>query len=92
MNICHRAIDIHNPKGNAKNSGFCPRSEPVDRWLEQVYVPTGSNPDLAGLYSWWSNRGRAREKDLAGGLTTCSPIHLGRSCDRGLDREACWAA
>jgi exodeoxyribonuclease-3 len=67
VNICHRAIDIHNPKGNAKNSGFLPEERAwVDRWLEQGWVDTqrALNPDLAGLYSWWSNRGRAREKDL----------------------------
>ena len=67
INICHRAIDIHNPKGNAKNSGFLPEERAwVDRWLEQGWVDTqrALNPDVPGLYSWWSNRGRAREKDL----------------------------
>jgi exodeoxyribonuclease III len=67
INICHKAIDIHNPKGNAKNSGFLPEERAwFDRWLTQGWVDTqrALNPEVAGLYSWWSNRGRAREKDL----------------------------
>ena len=67
INICHKAIDIHNPKGNAKNSGFLPEERAwFDDWLAQGWVDTqrALNPDVAGLYSWWSNRGRAREKDL----------------------------
>jgi exodeoxyribonuclease-3 len=67
INICHKAIDIHNPKGNAKNSGFLPEERAwFDSWLEQGWVDTqrALNPDMVGLYSWWSNRGRAREKDL----------------------------
>lgn len=67
INICHKAIDIHNPKGNAKNSGFLPEERAwFDTWLTQGWVDTQRHlhPEKAGLYSWWSNRGRAREKDL----------------------------
>ena len=67
INIAHTDIDIHNPRGNAKNSGFLPEER---AWLATVLaqgwvdVVRALNPELAGLYSWWSNRGRAREKDL----------------------------
>ena len=65
-NIAHTELDIHNPKGNAKNSGFLPEER---EWFGDllksgwVDVVRAHNPDVAGLYSWWSNRGRARELD-----------------------------
>ncbi len=66
MNIAHTALDIHNPKGNAKNSGFLPEERSwFDRLLSQGWVDVlrQLHPEEAGLYSWWSNRGRARELD-----------------------------
>ena len=67
FNIAHTEIDIHAPKRNEKNSGFLPEER---AWftglLEQGWtdVLRSLHPDVPGLYSWWSNRGRAREKDL----------------------------
>lgn len=66
FNIAHEEVDIHNPKGNAKNSGFLPEErEWFGEILEQGWVDVlrALNPDSDGLYSWWSNRGRARELD-----------------------------
>ena len=60
VNICHRAIDIHNPKGNAKFG--CEERAWADRWLEQGWwTLTRPQSRCAGLYSWWSNRGRAEK-------------------------------
>ena len=62
FNIAHREIDIHDPKGNAKNSGFLPQERAwVDRLLALGWVDVFrvANPD-ARVYSWWSNRGQAR--------------------------------
>ena len=67
VNIAHTDIDIHNPKGNAKNSGFLPEERAwFTTLLEQGWVDVlrAVHPEKPGLYSWWSNRGRAREKDL----------------------------
>ncbi|MES2645596.1 MAG: exodeoxyribonuclease III [Bacteroidota bacterium] len=58
-NIAHREIDIHDPKGNKKSSGFLPEERAwMDKWFE-----TGMNdsfrmikPDATGMYSWWSQR------------------------------------
>ena len=64
-NIAHREIDIHNPKANKKSSGFLPHErEWMDRLLAQGWVDVfrALNPD-SQVYSWWSNRGRARELD-----------------------------
>ena len=67
FNIAHTEIDIHAPKRNEKNSGFLPEERAwFTRLLEQGWtdVLRSLHPDEPGLYSWWSNRGRAREKDL----------------------------
>jgi len=66
-NICHRAIDIHNPKGNANSSGFLPEErEWMETFVNSGFVDTFRliNPDQAHAYSWWSYRAGARVKNL----------------------------
>lgn len=66
-NICHRAIDIHNPKGNANSSGFLPEErEWMESFVQSGFVDTFRhiNPDQAHAYSWWSYRAGARGKNL----------------------------
>jgi exodeoxyribonuclease III len=65
-NICHKAIDIHNPKSNAKSSGFLPEERD---WME-TFMQTGFidgfrtlNPEPHN-YTWWSLRFGARSKNL----------------------------
>jgi len=58
-NIAHREIDIHDPKGNKKTSGFLPEERAwMDRFLANGFVDSFRhvNPDLAHSYSWWSQR------------------------------------
>ncbi len=65
-NIAHTELDIWNPKGNAKNSGFLPQERAwVDRVLASGWVDVhrALHPGEGGVYSWWSNRGKARAKD-----------------------------
>jgi exodeoxyribonuclease-3 len=65
-NIAHTELDIWNPKGNKKNSGFLPHERAwVDTLLATGWVDLHRqlNPDVQGPYSWWSNRGQARAKD-----------------------------
>lgn len=57
-NIAHTELDIHNPKGNKKTSGFLPEERDwFTRFLESGMVDTFRvfNPD-PHHYSWWSQR------------------------------------
>lgn len=66
-NIAHREIDLKNWRSNRKNSGFLPEER---AWLDTVLHDLGlvdvfrrlvPDPDE---YTWWSNRGRAWEKNV----------------------------
>jgi len=66
-NIAHKAIDLKNWRSNQKNSGFLPEER---AWMDDVLEKLGwvdafrevnQKPDQ---YTWWSNRGRAREKNV----------------------------
>jgi exodeoxyribonuclease-3 len=65
-NICHRAIDIHNPKSNAKSSGFLPEER---AWMES-FIQSGFVDSFRTLnsephnYTWWSLRFGARAKNM----------------------------
>jgi exodeoxyribonuclease-3 len=72
-NICHEAIDIHDPIRNAKVSGFLP----VERvWLNQ-FINSGFidsfrflNPKIQ-QYSWWSYRANARNNNKGWRIDYC---------------------
>lgn len=58
-NIAHRDIDIHDPKGNKKSSGFLPEEkEWMENFLKAGWVDSFRkiNPTTVGAYSWWSQR------------------------------------
>lgn len=66
LNIAHTERDIFYAKGNENTSGFLPHER---EWFTQL-LETGWRDvvrehygDCQGPYSWWSNRGRARELD-----------------------------
>ncbi|MFZ4263146.1 exodeoxyribonuclease III [Sphingobacterium sp. HJSM2_6] len=65
-NICHRAIDIHNPKSNANSSGFLPAErEWMENFINSGYIDSFRhlNPD-PHQYTWWSYRAGARGRNL----------------------------
>ena len=58
-NIAHTELDIHDPKGNKKSSGFLPEERAwMDKFLKQDWVDTFReiHPETTGGYSWWSQR------------------------------------
>lgn len=61
-NIAHNEIDIHDPKGNKKSSGFLPEERAwMDLWFANGFIDTFryKYPDRVG-YSWWTFRANAR--------------------------------
>ncbi len=64
-NICHQAIDIHDPKGNKNSSGFLPEErEWMDRFFETGMLDSFRLKNHhAHQYSWWSFRANARNNN-----------------------------
>jgi len=57
-NIAHKEIDIHDPKGNKKSSGFLPEERTwMDKFYESGWIDTFRKfNDQPHHYSWWSQR------------------------------------
>lgn len=66
LNVAHKEMDLKNPKTNRKNAGFSDEERgKFTELLSAGFVDTFRYfyPDLEGVYSWWSYRFRAREKN-----------------------------
>ena len=66
LNVAHKEIDLKNPKTNRKNAGFTDEERAKFTALtEQGFIDTYRYfyPDTEGVYSWWSYRFKAREKN-----------------------------
>lgn len=66
LNVAHREIDLKNPKTNRKNAGFTDEERAkFTTLLESGFTDTFRHfyPDQEGIYSWWSYRFKAREKN-----------------------------
>lgn len=66
LNVAHTEIDLKNPKTNRKNAGFTDEERSkMTALLEAGFTDTYRYfyPDTEGVYSWWSYRFRAREKN-----------------------------
>jgi exodeoxyribonuclease-3 len=73
-NICHRAIDIHDPKGNANSSGFLPEER---EWMENFFNAgwTDSFRQLnadPNHYTWWSFRANSRSNNKGWRIDYCA--------------------
>lgn len=66
-NIAHTRMDVENWRSNQKNSGFLPEER---EWLTRVFEELGWVDAFRVVnqeprqYTWWSNRGRAWEKNV----------------------------
>ena len=66
MNVAHREIDLKNPKTNRRNAGFTDEERgKMTELLDSGFIDTFRYfyPDTEGIYSWWSYRFKAREKN-----------------------------
>lgn len=67
VNTAHCEIDLANPKGNVKHTGFLPEERAwIDKIVEQGYVDVYRNlyPDQTGAYTWWPFWGGARDRNV----------------------------
>lgn len=66
LNVAHEEIDLKNPKTNHHNAGFTDEErEKMTNLLNAGYTDTFRffYPDKTDIYSWWSYRFKAREKN-----------------------------
>lgn len=66
LNVAHQEIDLKNPKTNRKNAGFTDEERArFSELLKKGFVDTFRYfyPEETGIYSWWSYRFHAREKN-----------------------------
>lgn len=66
FNVANQEIDLKNPKSNRRNAGFTDEErEQFSNLLNAGFTDTFRffHPDETGIYSWWSYRFKAREKN-----------------------------
>ena len=66
LNVAHNEIDLKNPKTNRRSAGFTDEERgKFTELLAAGFVDSFRHfyPDLEGIYSWWSYRFKAREKN-----------------------------
>ena len=92
LNIAHTQKDIRNWRGNLKNSGFLPEER---EWLTRFLGDAGYVDvfrrlnDNDGEYTWWSNRGRARENNVGWRIDyqLATPAFAARAQAAAIERE-----
>ena len=66
LNVAHNEIDLKNPKTNRRSAGFTDEERgKFTELLEAGFVDSFRHfyPDMKEIYSWWSYRFKAREKN-----------------------------
>lgn len=66
LNVAHQEIDLKNPKTNRGNAGFSDEERgKMTQLLDSGFTDTFRylHPEETGIYSWWSYRFKAREKN-----------------------------
>ena len=67
LNVAHKEIDLKNPKSNRQNPGFTDEERgQFTNLLNAGFVDTFRHfyPDQTDIYSWWSYRFQARQKNI----------------------------
>ncbi|MCR0327900.1 exodeoxyribonuclease III [[Clostridium] innocuum] len=66
LNVAHKEIDLKNPKTNRRNAGFTDEERnKMSVLLDSGFIDSYRYlyPEQEGVYSWWSYRFKAREKN-----------------------------
>ena len=66
LNVAHEEIDIKNPKANRRNAGFTDEERgKMTELLNAGFIDSFrfKYPEAKDIYSWWSYRFKAREKN-----------------------------
>ena len=66
LNVAHKEIDLKNPKTNRMNAGFTDQErDKFQLLLDAGFIDTFRYfyPEQTNIYSWWSYRFKAREKN-----------------------------
>ncbi len=66
LNVAHKEIDLKNPKTNRRNACFTDEERAKMTTLQQSGFIDSFRylyPEQEGIYSWWSYRFKAREKN-----------------------------
>ncbi len=66
LNVAHEEIDLKNPRTNRHNAGFTDEERSkFSQLVQNGFIDTFRYfyPEKEGIYSWWSYRSRAREKN-----------------------------
>ena len=66
LNVAHNEIDLKNPKTNRRNAGFTDEERgKMTEFLNSGFCDSFRYlyPDAEGIYSWWSYRFQARQKN-----------------------------
>ena len=66
LNVAHQEIDLKNPKSNRRNAGFTDEERgKFQELLDAGFIDTFRyfHPDQRDIYSWWSYRFKARERN-----------------------------
>ena len=67
LNVAHQEIDLKNPKTNRRNPGFTDEERgQFTNLLNEGFVDTFRHfyPEMTDIYSWWSYRFQARQKNV----------------------------
>lgn len=66
FNVAHTPLDLSDPSGNARNSGFLPEErERLERLIATGFHDTLRRffPDIPEMYTWWSYARNSRERN-----------------------------
>jgi exodeoxyribonuclease-3 len=109
LNVGHRTLDIKNWKGNVKNAGFLPDervyfdrivgSEDDEAYnsgagLGWIDLGRRFSGEVAGPYTWWSQRGQAFDTDTGWRLDyhLASPSLASTALTYAIDKADAWDA